>query len=254
VMMRRDLKAARRFCFLLSALLITALSLPSMSADSAASDAVFRGLILSRLRAHSAGDVQAYRHLLADDFVHVDDTGKRRTIADMAAFHGSGNASSWELGMSHTRFITPTLAIVECESTEFAKFGPRELRMPLQETDVFVYRDNRWLFLEHSETHKVDQPAVPPVHNAHLSDYVGRYQWWPGYEETITLRGDRLYDQATGDDTAVPLSAASDESFFVEGEPSIAVFTRDATGKVTGEVVHFPDGKVVFARKMTTAN
>jgi len=252
--MKADSRAASQFHFVLSVFIILAISFPRASDAAPGSDALFRSLILSRLEAHSAGDVAGYRRLLADDFVHVDDTGRRRTIADMAAFQGSGNASRWELGTSHTRWITPTLAIVECEATEFAKFGPRELRMPLQETDVFVYRGKRWLFLEHAETHKVDQLPTQPINHVHLGDYVGRYQWWPGYEETITRRGDQLYDQATGDDSPLPLTQATDESFFVEGEPSVAVFTRDATGKVTGELVNFPDGKIVFAKRLPPAH
>lgn len=251
--MKADFKVVRQFHFVLSFFIVLAFGVPGASWAAPGSDALFRDLILSRLRAHSAGDAVGYRRLLADDFVHVDDTGRRRTSADMAAFHGSGNGSRWELGTSHTRLITPTLAIVECTSTEFVKFGSRELRMPLQETDVFVLRGKHWLFLEHAETHMVDQLAAAPVDHSLLSDYVGRYRWWPGYEETITRRGDRLYDQATGDASPLPLTQATDESFFLEGEPSIAIFTRDASGKVTGELVHFPDGKMVFARKLPPA-
>jgi len=173
----------------------------------------------------------------------------------MAAFNGSGNSSRWELGTSHARFVTSDLVIVECEVTEFVMFGSREMRMPLQETDVFVHRGKQWLFLEHAETHMLDLPSEQSTSTDwSMSDDVGRYQWWAGYEDTITFRDGQLYAQASGDDKAVQLKAASNEAFYVDGDPSIVVFTRDSTGQVTGELVHFPDGKVVFARKLQSGN
>ena len=219
-------------------------------AASPSSDEVFRNLVLQRVQAHSRGDVAAYRRLLADDFVHVDDTGKRRTAKEMGALVATGNRSRWEVGKLHARRIGDSLAIVDCEVTEFVPFGPRELRMPLHETDVFVLRGNSWLFLEHAETHALDIPTPVKPNSAVLDEYVGRYECWSGYSETFTRRGDQLYGQATGDESPAPMRAATNESFFVEGDPGLIVFVRGANGKVTHELIHFPDGKVLLLNKL----
>ena len=233
---------------LLSALTgLTAFS--SLAAAPTPSDGLFRSLILQRLQAHSRGDVGAYSRLLDKDFVHVDDAGKRRIAAEMSAI-AQANNSHWVLGRSHTRLIAPTLVIVDCEVNELAQFGARRLRMPLHETDVFVLRDGQWLFLEHAETHVLDSPSAMKPDDASLKDFPGHYEWWPGYEDTISRRGNQLYAQATGDKAATPLLAATGESFFVKGDPAITVFVRGPSGKVTHELIHFPDGKVVVARKV----
>ncbi len=143
------------------------------------------------------------------------------------------------------------MAIVDCEVTEIVPFGPRQLRMPLHETDVFVLQGDHWLFKEHAETHALDSPKVMTPDTRLLDDYVGRYEWWPEYIDTITRKGDQLYGQATGDSAAAPLRAATDESFFVEGDPGLTVFVRGVGGKVTHELIHFPDGKIIVARKVT---
>jgi hypothetical protein len=59
-----------------------------------------------------------------------------------------------------------------------------------------------------------------------------------------------LYGQATGDESPAPLRAATNESFFVEGDPGLIVFVRSANGKVTHELIHFPDGKVLLLNKL----
>jgi hypothetical protein len=237
-------------CRLLVALTLGARAVTDCSAGSPLPEEIFRKLVLQRVEAHSRGDAAGYRQLLAVDFVHVDDTGKRRTIDEIAGLVGTGNRSRWEVSKLHARPIGDSLAIVDCDLTEFVPFGPRELRMPLHETDVFVLRGDSWLFLEHAETHALDPPTPVTPNNAVLDDYVGRYECWPGYSETFTRNGNQLYGQATGDKSSAPLHAASNESFFVEGDPGLIVFVRDANGKVTHELIHFPDGKLLVARKV----
>ena len=236
---------------LLSARLALVLALPvsSLAAAPAPSDTLFRSMIMQRLEAHSRGDVEAYRNLLDKDFVHVDDAGRRRTAAEVGAI-AQANNSRWVLGKSYTRPIAPTLAIVDCEVTELVQVGPRRVRMPLHETDVFVLRANRWVFLQHAETHALDLPSPVKVVGDAVNDFVGRYEWWPGFQETITRRGDQLYGQETDDKTSTPLFAASGESFFVQGDATLVIFVRGPDGKVTHELIHFPDGKVIVARKL----
>lgn len=239
---------------LLAVTVLSTAVLPSLAAAAPPTDATFGALILQRVQAHSRGDAVAYRRLLDREFVHVDDTGKRRMVSEIAQIVGSGNHSTWQLGALHARLITSSLAVVDCELTEVVPFGASQLRMPLHETDVFVFRGGRWLFLQHAETHALDLPVAVPIDEALLSDYVGRYEWWPGFEDVVTSRGNQLYGQSPGETAATPLLAASKESFFVEGDPALTIFVRGKDGKVTHELVHFPDGKVIVARKLGLAD
>ena len=218
-------------------------------AGAPASSDVFRDLISKRLYAHVSGDVVGYRRLIADDFVHVDDAGHRRTAVEMESYNRGGNNAHWELGELHSRRIGE-FAIVDCEVTEIVPFVPRELRFPYHETDVFVMRRGNWLFLQHAETRTLTQPTPVMPDISVLDTYVGRYEWWPGYSETFTRRGDKLFVQAPGDMSPTPLRAASNESFFVDGAPDLLVFVRDANGKITHEILHSADGQVFIARKV----
>lgn len=234
----------------LPAAAVIALSIAFSSVSAAdPSDALFRDLILQRVKAHSRGDLAAYRRLLDKDFVHIDDAGNRRVAAEMSEI-AQANDSEWVLGKSHTRLVSPTLAVVDCEVTELLKFGPRRLQMPLHEMDIFILRSGKWLFLEHAETHALDQPKPISLSQDQFNDFVGFYEWWPGYQETISLHDNRLYVQATGDTAPTPMLAAGADAFFVQGDASLSVFVRGSDGKVSKELTHFPDGKVVIARKV----
>ncbi len=62
---------------LLLALALRGGTLASSGANPLPPEDVFRKLILQRVEAHSQNDAAGYLKLLATDFVHIDDTGKR---------------------------------------------------------------------------------------------------------------------------------------------------------------------------------
>ena len=68
--------------------------------------------------------------------------------------------------------------------------------------------------------------------------------------DTITRRGDRLYIQSNGEGEEAPLTAAGNGGFFIDGDPAVAFFSRDSSGKVVAELVHFLDGRLVTARRL----
>ncbi len=231
--------------FIFAGLQVTACSTVEIRSEN-----IFRDLIVKRLAAHSAGNAAAYRALLDEAFVHTDDTGRRRTLQEMETFNSAPTGSTWTVGTLHMRDIGKDLVVVECEVAEHIRFGSRVLNMPLQETDVFLFKNGRWVFLSHAETHKLDSPSPISVEAEVLEDYVGQYEWWPGFVDTVTRQNDKLYIRSNGDDKDVRLLAATREAFFIEGDPAIVVFVRDVRGKVTGEIIHFPDGKTVRARRI----
>lgn len=76
--------------------------------------------------------------------------------------------------------------------------------------------------------------ALPP---ARLRPYVGHYRIAPGAILDVTLRGDRLFVQLTGQQ-ALPIYAESDGHFFLKIVNATLDFTRDARGRITSVVLH----------------
>jgi hypothetical protein len=70
-----------------------------------------------------------------------------------------------------------------------------------------------------------------------LSRYVGVYQLDPTLELDVTMRDDVLFVKSTGGAT-VRLWAESDREFFLKDIDAQLTFVRDASGAVTGLVVH----------------
>ncbi|MDQ6887550.1 MAG: hypothetical protein M3068_09680 [Gemmatimonadota bacterium] len=89
------------------------------------------------------------------------------------------------------------LALVDYWSVLRERYGSRDVTSPYRLLDVFVHRGDQWLLLRHAETHAVASPKPIVVARAILDEYVGRYEWWPGYIETFTRRGNQLFYQGT---------------------------------------------------------
>jgi len=79
------------------------------------------------------------------------------------------------------------------------------------------------------ERKKID-PAI-------LARYVGKYQLLPQAIFTITLDGDQLYAQLTGQPT-MPVYAESETRFYYEVVEAAITFERDDKGKATALVLH----------------
>ncbi len=237
------------------AILIGGAFSPSAIAQEASapphSDEVFRDLIAQRLDAYGRGDSAAYSHLIANEFVHIMDTGVRRTRDELLE-HVAANKGSkfrFDVGTLHAR-VYGQLAVVDCEEIHYLSFGRREIATPLHETDVFIWREGRWLYLQHQETLKVVNPKAEAQDVRSLDDYAGRYEWWPGYVDIITRKGNTLFGQDSVNAAPTPMEASSGESFFVKGDASQTTFVRDRHGRVTHYLLHFPNGQVVIARKL----
>ena len=85
-------------------------------------------------------------------------------------------------------------------------------------------------------------PVVPArtaitVSPAALAAFPGTYELQPGFAIVITLEGDQLMAQATGQ-PKFPLFAETETRFFLKVVDAQVDFTRDARGAVTGLVLH----------------
>lgn len=223
---------------------------PATPQSDTAAASIARDMIVRRLKAVSANDADAYRRLVSVDFIHVDDAGTRRTVAQLRPFIGglSGAHPRYKVGAVYGRRLGSTI-IADGDIIQYIPTGSRELRFPLHETDVFILQRGQWLFLNHQETHILTKRKAART-QAPLDDFVGMYQWHPGFVDTITRRADHLFSQETGDPSATELLPASNEAFYADGDPSIVVFARDQKGLVTHYLLHWPDGQVTLAKKI----
>jgi CubicO group peptidase (beta-lactamase class C family) len=76
--------------------------------------------------------------------------------------------------------------------------------------------------------------SVPP---SMLATFVGEYQLAPGFAITVTLEGDQLMTQATGQ-PRFPIFAEAETKFFLKVVDAQLEFVRDASGAVTHAILH----------------
>jgi len=81
-----------------------------------------------------------------------------------------------------------------------------------------------------------------------LAQYVGTYELRPGFDLVVTLEGDQLISQATGQGK-IPLFAESDTRFFPKVMDAEIEFFKDAQGKVTHLMLHQGPNDVKGERK-----
>jgi Domain of unknown function (DUF4440) len=219
------------------------------SADS--SDAFFRRLIVDRLTAANRGDTVAWRPFLAREAVFINDDGSRDN-ADEEARRVTGDTSGPPDIDSVHAYQTGEVAVVDYVAFERVHFGPRDVVLRSRLFDTFVRRGGRWLVLRHTNTRILAALTPVVVDSAVLDEYVGRYEWWPGYVDTFTRVGNQLFEQGTGDKKASLNLAATPQAFFVAADPGagLLVFIRDKTGHIVGYLVHWLDGQVTPARKL----
>jgi hypothetical protein len=82
----------------------------------------------------------------------------------------------------------------------------------------------------------VERQAIT-LPRATLKPYVGTYELRPGFDLAITLEGDQLMSQATGQ-AALPLFAEAETKFFLKVVDAQVEFSRDANGVVTHLILH----------------
>ncbi len=219
-------------------------------AGPAASDSVFRDLILTRIRAYGRGDYLAYSRLIDPRFVHISDLGERRTRSQIRAFvsgHGDNHETYVISDLSFR--VQGELAVVYAKINEHSA----DHDGALMETDVFVWRHGRWLYSCHQETSVFQTPKVWQVSVEKLNDYPGRYVSSGGIVDLIAVRGADLVAQAPGDAEAVVLLPVGPDAFALPNDPAVVFFIRGKTGAVTHCIWHLPSGQVTIENRNVEA-
>jgi len=238
--------------FLLTCLVSSA-ALRAQASSTDSLSPIFRRLISARLTAAKHADTAAYRRLADPQLVFVDEDGVRTTVAErlrqLAAHGAEDERVHYDVDSLHVS-VMGDMALVDYLGIEHEPLGPREHISSHRTLDTYLLRGGQWRLLRHADVLTLALPAPVKLTAAALDEYVGRYEWWPGYIDTITRQGNQLFDQSTGEKKASLNLAATPESFYIAGDPALLVFVRDKTGRVVGYVLHWPDGQVMSARRL----
>ena len=213
--------------------------------------AFFRDLTERRAEAAIAEDRGFYERLLAKDFVMVGDNG---AVSDKAEYLDA------EFGAKHPKemqrfyairnfdLVTahPDLAIVSYLKTEGARMGEQTFSTDARRLDTYAREEGEWHLIAMAAVAVHKPPLVVPIATEKLNEYAGRYTVAPGVDSVITVAGDYLVEQTTGNSPAKLLPVGPD-TFFDPGDSPTArtVFRRDAAGKVVAEVYTNGDQEVV---------
>jgi CubicO group peptidase (beta-lactamase class C family) len=81
-----------------------------------------------------------------------------------------------------------------------------------------------------------------------LAKYVGNYELRPGFDLVITLEGNQLMSQATGQ-SKIPLFAESERKFFLNVVDADIEFLKNDNGEVTSLMLHQGAAEIKAARK-----
>lgn len=81
-----------------------------------------------------------------------------------------------------------------------------------------------------------------------LAAYVGTYELQPGFDLVVTLEGNQLITQATGQGK-LPIFPQSETKFFPKAIDAEIEFFKDATGSVTSLVLHQGPNEIKGTRK-----
>jgi hypothetical protein len=217
------------------------------AAQDAAGAPIFRALIERRIAAIQATDVAAYMALLDKDYVAISDLGARKTLADIPAHvTGADPTRRYEIRSLNVRAVMGDLAIVDAEIGEDmvdAMGGWRE-------SDIFVRRDGRWLYLHRQDTALLQAPAPAPMKNEALEDYAGLYRSARGTTDIFTVKDGTLYGRSKPEDVPTALVHVAQEMFSIPGMPDLLIFLRDSSGKVTGFADHLTSGQVIPSERV----
>lgn len=125
-------------------------------------------------------------------------------------------------------------AVATYIANENLDYHGQPIRTKFRTTDTWQSTPGGWKMVASMTLAALDDPPAVALPPAKLAEYAGRYELTPDIHYTVRVDGDRLLGlRESGKE--VELKAEAADIFFVSGAPrSRKVFTRDASGHVTG--------------------
>lgn len=229
----------RSIALLLASLLCT----PATAlADDAGAE--ITAAIRARFAAYRDGDADAWAKFVDDDCVCSGET--KAAIRAGIANRPAGVKSSY--GEPEEFVVHPhgNVAVARYRVAETVEVDGKRQVGAQWRTETYLQRDGAWLLIAGAETQIAPDPEPIALDRDALTRLVGTYEYTPGASDVVTLEGDRLFVQSSGE-AKRELFAESRDTFFAKGQPWRLVFRTGADGEVDG--VAFRQGGQEYAAR-----
>lgn len=229
----------RSIALLLASLLCTP---ATVLADDAGAE--IAAAIRARFAAYRDGDADAWAKFVDDDCVCSGET--KAAIRAGIANRPAGVKSSY--GEPEEFVVHPhgNVAVARYRVAETVEVDGKRQVGAQWRTETYLQRDGAWLLIAGAETQIAPEPEPIALDRDALTRLVGTYEYTPGASDVVTLEGDRLFVQSSGE-AKRELFAESRDTFFAKGQPWRLVFRTGADGEVDG--VAFRQGGQEYAAR-----
>lgn len=200
--------------------------------------------IRARFAAYRDGDADAWAKFVDDDCVCSGET--KAAIRAGIANRPAGVKSSY--GEPEEFVVHPhgNVAVARYRVAETVEVDGKRQVGAQWRTETYLQRDGAWLLIAGAETQIAPEPEPIALDRDALTRLVGTYEYTPGASDVVTLEGDRLFVQSSGE-AKRELFAESRDTFFAKGQPWRLVFRTGADGEVDG--VAFRQGGQEYAAR-----
>lgn len=196
-----------------------------------------------RFAAYNALDKVTWSRVTSASFQRISDDGLvSGKAANLPPAHRPIPATANWISTPTVQFVAG-VAIVTGKQGETDYFPGGKVVYSYERTEVFAKEDERWVAIRSQVTPLQINYARPAESPKNLEQYVGAYQWAPGMEEYITVRGRVLYSALDGPPDA--LFFVGEDATTSSDDLGVGTFYRDSSRKVIGYIYKQCDGQTI---------
>jgi YD repeat-containing protein len=207
----------------------------------------------ARMEASNRLDHAAWARYVAEDCIFSDDDGNVCTKAQVME-HTKNLRPGYDRSLDPRDFVVHVYgntAVVNFRDTVHEQFGDSDIISEQRRTETFLKQNGSWLLIAVQYGNlPVNFRKPVAVDGSAYKDYVGQYQWRPGWDvDIVSVKNAKLWTHLGGDEEEEYFPLGS-ETFFVKDDLGNVTFVRDAQGHVTGYTYHRADGQEVKVTKI----
>jgi hypothetical protein len=126
-------------------------------------------------------------------------------------------------------------------------YGEQSLISRWTVLDTYIKKDGSWVLIAHAQMPEPLKRQSVKVNPADFPQYVGQYQWGPGFVDTISVASGRLMSQLSNEDKPDELQPLNETTFFVDGDDDegLIAFEKGTSGSVSRYVYRTRSGDII---------
>jgi len=130
-------------------------------------------------------------------------------------------------------------------------YGEQTLTSHWMVVETYLKKDDSWVLIAHAQVPELLKRQSVEVNPAVFAQYVGQYEYSPGFVDSISVADGRLISQLTGEDKPDELKALDETTFFVDGDDDegLIIFEKGPSGSVS-RYVYRARGQDLIAKKI----